>query len=61
VERDQLQINVGSYRIELESSKSQLIENQRQFAETRLHQKMLDEEMIKAEAQIELIKDLLLR
>jgi hypothetical protein len=61
VERDQLQINVDSYRIELESSKLQLIENQKQFAETRLIQQMLDEEMIKAEAQIELIKDLLLR
>ena len=61
VEREQLRIKVDSQLIELDSIKSNLSKTEKQLVETRIFQQMHDEEMIKAEAQIELIKDLLLR
>lgn len=46
---------------QLEEYKKQIVELQQQLQERDDHQKLLDDEFTKAEAQIELIKDLLLK
>jgi hypothetical protein len=58
-ERDQLKIIIENIRIELESSKTQLTESNNLNITSKMYKKMFEEEMTKAEAQIDLMKDLL--
>jgi len=60
-ERDQLQKSLNENKKALEGAKQQIQQLEEEASESLHRQQLLHEELIKAEAQIELIKDLLLR
>jgi len=60
-ERDQLQKSLNESKKALEGAKQQIQQLEEEASESLHRQQLLHEELIKAEAQIELIKDLLLR
>jgi len=60
-ERDQVQKSLNENKKALEGAKLQIQQLEEEASESLHRQQLLHEELIKAEAQIELIKDLLLR
>ncbi len=60
-ERDQLQKSLSENGKSLEDARQQIQQLEQEASESLHRQQLLHEELIKAEAQIELIKDLLLR
>lgn len=60
-EREKLEKDLARCRQELETAQTRLRELEAEVEERGYRQRLLDEELLKAEAQIELIKDVLLR
>ena len=60
-ERDQVQKSVAEQKKSLDNAQQQIKTLENETSESQQRQQLLQEELVKAEAQIELIKDLLLR
>ena len=60
-ERDQVQKSVAEHKKSLDNAQQQIKTLENETSESQQRQQLLQEELVKAEAQIELIKDLLLR